>query len=384
MDFIERLPIELVIALIASSLVSALTGIAFLFFRSRGLFGEPIPISHKIAIVGLPESGKTTLITAIFELIMRGIHLPEVRLHGLNTIKTVNKNLEALSGGKKIAPTLEDQVFVYRFSYIKKATPWFSRVYDVEIADFPGQYTQRISEYKPTARPRRGHAYDYEAPSDGSATATRGYPYSRTSEYERTNVEDEFLDLDYTLFDNEFFSWIASSREFLFVVDLSRIYSAENVIGAIAEFTSKARTSWQVIEDAVSERGLGSARSRSVHIVFTKFDSLMPVLAAGKTLSDLREALVSDVLMDKSEDEIVKLKDLVRERGLMGNLTSSDPHDQGMTRSLVAQNEKFFADLIDFFRSRKPDFAIMYTSMVIHEGERYRLGVHEVLKASLP
>src|SRR3954468_23398822 len=71
-------------------------------FRIPGLTGDPIPVSHRVAVIGLPRSGKTTLITALFELIQRGSDIPNVRLHGLNTISTVNRYIASLNAGEKI------------------------------------------------------------------------------------------------------------------------------------------------------------------------------------------------------------------------------------------------------------------------------------------
>jgi hypothetical protein len=69
------------------------------------------------------------------------------------------------------------------------------------------------------------------------------------------------LEIDYTLFNREFFSWIASSKEYLFLIDITSIYSDENPKRAIADITARIKTSWQVIDDATSERGILHIRS---------------------------------------------------------------------------------------------------------------------------
>ena len=104
---------------------------------------ESVPISHKIAVLGLPSAGKTTLITALFDLIQRGVFLKRAQLHGHETIKRVNQNISYLNSGEKIPPTKERDIFVFKFSYERPGS-FAPRIYDVEIADFPGEYTGQI------------------------------------------------------------------------------------------------------------------------------------------------------------------------------------------------------------------------------------------------
>jgi hypothetical protein len=206
-------------------------------FRIPGLTGDPIPVSHRVAVIGLPRSGKTTLITALFELIQRGSDIPNVRLHGLNTISTVNRYIASLNAGEKIGPTKEKDTFVFRFSYSKRRG-LLSRLYDIEIADFPGEYSEIIS-------------HNLEERTQVQRETTR-----RDSNESALIVAE---DLEFTLFNKEFFSWVASSREYLFLIDLAAIYSGESPRRSVADIIGRIRTSWQVIEDSATERGILSS-----------------------------------------------------------------------------------------------------------------------------
>jgi molybdopterin-guanine dinucleotide biosynthesis protein len=154
-------------------------------------------VSHKIAVVGLPGAGKTTLITALFELVQRGTHLKNVRLHGLQTIETVNRNIARLNSGERIGPTKEKDVFIFRFSYLQLRF-LIARSYDVEIADFPGEYSERIPKFSARAKNKRPKI---TAPAELDTDA---------------RSPEEMDDLEYTLFKKEFFSWIASPVNIFF------------------------------------------------------------------------------------------------------------------------------------------------------------------------
>jgi hypothetical protein len=314
----------------------------------------PVPISHKIAVIGLPGAGKTTLITALFDLIQRGIHIKNARLHGMNTIKRVNKNVALLNSGQPIGPTKERDTFVFRFSF-RKPTAFKARSYDVEIADFPGEYSDRIS-----------------LPEE--------------------EIASDDLDLDYTLFNKEFFSWIASSREYVFLVDLSSIYSSENIRFAIADLTARIRTSWQVIEDAVSERAIGSPRNRSVYIVFAKMDSLLPLYLADMSLFDLidteqrehSDAFQQDVSPARKSSGYEALKQSIRGTGQTPYLAGSEHLSNTITDLITRENDSNFRDLIAFFQSRTKNMKVIYTSMTVRDELGERLGTSALLEAILP
>jgi hypothetical protein len=332
-SFFAVLKIFLLIVLTSLSLIVAVAMVR------RTL--EPIPISHKIAVVGLPGAGKTTLITAIFELIQRGFPVQGIRLHGTNTIRAVNQNIACLNSGERIGPTKEKETFIFRFSYLRGAL-WSRRLFDVEIADFPGESSERIS---------------------GGETPPP-------------------VDLEYTLLDREFFSWIASSREYLFLVDLSAIYSQENVRKAIAGLTARIRASWQVIEDATSERGLGTAKNRSVRIIFTKVDCLIPSFQLGYSLSELVDFGIEQ--LDEKQSTLNKIKERISMQGDISDLSRNGQIPTDVLDKLTKENDKFFSDIIRFFFSRVRNSEVIYGSLSLQEANGGRLGVRRVLQSILP
>ncbi|GAA0542491.1 hypothetical protein FHS83_000270 [Rhizomicrobium palustre] len=330
----------LAIAVLIAQSLSLLT--ARLRLRSQ------IPISHKIAVIGFPGAGKTTLITALFELIQRGQHLPPVKLHGYNTIKRVNQYIAKLTSGDNVGPTTEQDTFIYRFSY-SKSFFWGATTYDVELADFPGQYTDKIAK------------------EDGNEEAQREHGF----------------ELDEALFDREFFSWIASAREYLFVIDLAEIYSNQDVIRRIADTTARMRTSWHVIEDAVSERGVSDPRRRNVHIIFTKLDAL---LAVPMTQVDFSKLCTTDYGEDT--EEFKKIENAKIAIGTVGHcgvdvwkLPFGDLPDLA---PLQKENEENFRDLIQFFQTRTKFDGCIYSSVKLRGVDGERMGTSAILSAVLP
>jgi len=327
-----------------------------------GRLRQPIPVSHKIAVIGLPGAGKTTLITALFELIQRGVHIPQARLHGMNTIKNVNQNVARLNSGQRIGPTIENEIFVYRFSY-KKTRQLRPVSYDVEIADFPGEYSERIA----------------------SPLSTVEAPNAIKSKRKARPQEDAELSLEYTLFNQEFFSWIASSREYLFLVDMAKTYSSANVRGAIAEITARIRTSWQVIEDSASERAIGSTSRRSVFVIFTKVDCIVPVFADGATLKSLVDANPARGDSDIGKSSAATVKELISVAGDAENLAQPASVPAEVLVLAQRENDELFSDLLQFFSSRVRNVNVIYSSMGIKEADdNNRLGVKKVLEAVLP
>ena len=339
--------------------VAAGAAIAFIFgsiprlLRIPGYTGSPIPVSYKIAVIGLRGAGKTTLITALFELIQKGVHVERVRLHGVKTITVVNRNILHLNAGEPIGPTKEKDTFVFRFSYLKSGFP--KRFYDVEIADFPGEYSEKMSTE--------------EIVGDNLAN-TAG------------------LEFEFTLFDKEFYSWIATSSEYLFLIDLSSIYSRRNVRRAVAEITARIRTSWQIIEDSASDRGIGSAGSRPTHLIFTKVDSVVDIYKSNLSLKvflDAKEELRSDSAVSSIEATIPDaLISSIAARGSLENLSMCKAEEAEILNALKNDNDAIFSDLIQFFTHRTKGINIIYSSMVLTDTAGERLGVRQVLEACLP
>jgi hypothetical protein len=351
----------------------ALAGLALILTQRRfpGIY-EPIPVSHKIAVIGLPGAGKTTLITSLFELIERGVHVENVRLHGIKTIETVNRYIARLNSGERIGPTKERDTFVFRFSYIKRLK-FLKRVFEVEIADFPGEFSQRISDYLETQLAENN-------------TVTVKISGRKNNSKIRTTKVSRQPDLEYTLFNKEFFSWIASSKEYLFLIDMAAIYGDKNSRRAIAEITARIKTSWQVIEDATSERGIGDAKNREVHLVFTKADSLIPVYEQKLGITDLVRPKPDNEkeTADKIFEKIAHLKSAVAGKSVSNDLTEKTFGPSDVINAMKTENEELFSDLISFFRHRVRSAQIIYVSMKLTDDTECRLGVRSILQAVLP
>jgi len=258
--------------------------------------------------------------------------------------------------GEAIGPTSERDIFVFRFSYVRTAN-WLRKlliiddVYDVEIADFPGEYTDKLE------RGERGSAGDI---FDGGQ-----------------------IDFGGALFKREFFSWIASSREYVFLIDLAQIYSSNDVRKSIAELTARIRTSWQVIEDATSDRGIGNPRKRPVHLVFTKLDALLPLSTEGFSLTQL-QASADDFPEAEQIIKVEDAKDMVRLIAQQSNLSNSRTLSQELVKRIMFENESCFSDLISFFQARVGRVDTVYSSMIIRDEAGNRLGVEKILLDILP
>jgi hypothetical protein len=269
-----------------------------------------------------------------------------------------------LNSGEKIGPTSERGVFVFRFSYIKRLGI-FRRAFDVEIADFPGEYSQQLTDEKEEFK------IEKVAPKAGRKRAQRKKPSS--------------TELRYTLLNREFFSWIASSREYLFIIDLASIYSAANGRAAVADIKARIRTSWQVIEDATAERGIGSSRNRPVRVIFTKVDSLLPAYESKISLDSL--------LYDKHIDESVNrqlasnveaLKEEIGKRGNANDLTRKTILQADFMTWATSENARNFADLHEFFHARVRHADDVYVSMTLTDEDGNRFGVKNLLRTILP
>lgn len=193
------------------------------------------PTSVRIAILGMPQVGKTTLITACFqEIFSRRVNLQPV-MSGTRSFEHLNENISRLSAGLTLTPTRDQDVAAYRF----EVTP--SRLlaprYRVEFGDFPGEDTERyVKEYGPWLH---------------------GTP---------------------------FFEWALTCDSFAFCVDsgpLVKHYkmdnrsSAENAALYIAQSSATVRAAWQNIVASFDSRRIAYLRRSPVLLAFTKADLLL-------------------------------------------------------------------------------------------------------------
>ncbi len=362
--YLDRIKSDLLGVFINSALLSiaasALSIIVITKLFRDTIFGLRIPRSHKIAVLGLPKAGKTTLITSMFDLIQIGEAAPNVRLHGSRTMARVARNVALLQAGRVIPPTKESDIFVFRFSYERRVFPVLEikTAYDVEVADFPGEYSKAISEeFRPNKKINSNKK---------GLVAT-----------ELTDSEDdgELAVFDQSLFDQEFFSWIATSSEFIFVIDLASIYGSEDIASTIADQIARIRTSWHIIEESAFERSISRRQKREVHIVYTKIDSLMTAFSDNSFASFVDQSVGMSQNGHSSEpEEHLSARMTVLSAGFPDErlpFLNRDPNVNEIELKILGPissvNDSMFLDLTKFFRNRVSKVNCYYTSGAIYK-----------------
>jgi len=186
------------------------------------------PIQYTVAIVGFPQSGKTTLLTSLFgEIFARKIIGIEVEVKGQSTIERVNEDLAKLKKGIALGPTKDQDIFAYRTNITIGNI--FKRSYKVEFGDFPGDDSiEYIKKYGPW------------------------------------------------LHKTEFFKWIAEADAIIFIVDIGKyLLSIQKGNSYSAEMVSAIRAAWQHILDTKSaSESTSRIRRRPILIAFNKADLL--------------------------------------------------------------------------------------------------------------
>src|SRR5436305_1739649 len=120
-------PVTQSVAIIAVTMFFVTIGID-VFRRSLRI----ISLSYRVSMLGLPRSGKTALVAAMFSEIFSdpGKDFSPV---GPETIGRVNQFIESLDSGRAIPPTKEKDVFIFRFIYYIKRL-FISRIrYEGEV-----------------------------------------------------------------------------------------------------------------------------------------------------------------------------------------------------------------------------------------------------------
>jgi len=230
---------SLTIAVAAGLLASfAMAGLTFVLTTLR------LPVSHRVAILGFPQAGKTTLITAVFDYLFRhGAKGRSVVPRGEETIRRVNENLQQLELGRPIRPTKDQDVFAYRAELITRGSG-LARRYKLEIGDFPGEDTVAYAE--------------------------------------------QYGDW---LHETPYFQWAASADAFIFVVDAGSIVG-ETASTQIARQKSALRAAWQRLrEEHLSSPG--GIVNKPLLLVFTKADLLMRQPESSELLQLGRQGLAA-------------------------------------------------------------------------------------------
>lgn len=104
--------------------------------------------SVRVAILGMPQVGKTTLIAACFqEIFSRRVNIRAI-MSGTRSFESLNENISRLAVGLPIRPTTDQDVTAYRFEI--EPSGLLSPRYRVEFGDFPGEDTKKyIEQYGP-------------------------------------------------------------------------------------------------------------------------------------------------------------------------------------------------------------------------------------------
>jgi len=189
----------------------------FLGFRST------LILRHSIGVIGFPQSGKTTIITAVFnELFKNRFSRYKFVLRG-NTIDRVNEDISKLEVGGKLSPTTDQDLFAYRVD-VNIPFLFLSNKYKVEIGDCPGEDSLQFIE--------------------------------KHGEW---------------LHHTPFFKWVLEADVFIFIIDLSLHFSD---IDYHAKIVKAIRTAWQYIHEYHIE-GKKNIKKKPILFVFSKADLLV-------------------------------------------------------------------------------------------------------------
>jgi GTPase SAR1 family protein len=296
--------------------------ISFLTWRLTSGSHEP----YSVAIIGFPTSGKTTLIVSLFQEIfnrkMKGIR---ATLKGESTIERINEQILKKESGIPVGPTNDQTMFAYRTNIVSEGAI-FKKEYKVEFGDYPGEYSEELSEEKYFKTLRR----------------------------------------------SEFFKWCVEADAYIFIIDVGRFLLEPNKEKFIAESSSAIRESWQHFLDYRSESEI-KTRQKPILLVFNKMDLFQ--------VEDFdKEFLVKANLRENELNRI----DILKHFGFSLDQTPPifDLHEgHFMTESGYLNDE--FRSLILYLQSEAKHFHILHTSNFGMIDNRFA-GVKDILKFILP
>ena len=176
----------------------------------------------------MPRSGKTTLITVVFDKIISGRLASKISVSGTETIERITAYMHAMLSGMNLGPTTDKDVFSYRYTYEKNFF-YFKRKFDVEIADFPGEYSNNFSS------------------------------------------SDESGSTQFRLFSKEFYSWVIQADRYIFVVDAAEYFNAENKIEYVKKVEILFKNAVLHLKQELLDEKI---HLRPVMLLFSKCDAL--------------------------------------------------------------------------------------------------------------
>lgn len=184
-----------------------------------------LPQAYNVAIIGFPKSGKTTLIVSLFqEIFNRKIAGIKATLKGSSTIERLNEQIAKKEGGFAIGPTNDQTMFAYRTNIESKGL-LFKKEYRVEFGDYPGEYSEELSD---------------------------------AAHFERLKK-------------SEFFKWCIEADAYIFLIDVGKYLLEQNKMSFIAGTSKSIRESWQHFLDYAEVSGR-NAHKKPVILVFNKMD----------------------------------------------------------------------------------------------------------------
>lgn len=186
-----------------------------------------IPRAYRVAVIGFPQAGKTSLITAVFAHLFRsGIRGASIVPRGEETITRINSHIADMESGAGVAPTRDQDLFAYRAEVQSRSLFFFSSLrYKLEIGDFPGEQTESFI---------------------GSEQ-----PWLHNTNY---------------------FQWAMGADAFIFVVDAKKVYDEQN--NYVARQKSAFRAAWQRIQEHHID-GASGLKSKVVILVYSKADQVI-------------------------------------------------------------------------------------------------------------
>jgi hypothetical protein len=235
-------------------------GLAMTFFgasvaaliSSRIIFSSRLRYSHKIAVIGFPGAGKTTMISMMFSRIMRTVIAKNIRVSGKETISRISELYERVVSGKNVGPSTDQDVFSYRFQVDSSSKfSLLKRQYDVEIADFPGEYSEDLASSDPEFHIER----------------LISYPLSRS------HLPEKKLRPLASLYGETYQTWVTQADEYIIVIDLDALLKDDSNRVAIQ---AKLLSAVLSLKEASIEGG-NRLSDKDAVLVFSKADIIASV-----------------------------------------------------------------------------------------------------------
>lgn len=218
--------------------------LAFTLSSLLGNTGNQYGYTYKIAVLGHSKAGKTTIITVLLGLIMYrkkeqlGFNNDyEIHLTGASTIEKVTADWSILDQRTPLKSTTDQDKFAYSLRLEKKLHLSVEK-YNIEVADFPGIYSEEMS------------------------------------------LKEE----NQQLLRSNFFLWSKEAEAFMYVIDLERYLiskSNNNNNNYTNEMVNFIGNSWATIK----EHNINSKKDLAkvpVLVLFNKFDLLLDDLSHNK------------------------------------------------------------------------------------------------------